>query len=43
MEVTRQLLTERLSKQGLARIQLTFCWQGFRLRLGSGQRVDPRD
>ncbi|MBJ6109476.1 phage integrase SAM-like domain-containing protein [Hymenobacter sp. BT523] len=43
MEVTRQLLTERASKKGLARIQLTFCWAGQRLRLSSGQRVDPKD
>jgi integrase len=43
MEVTRQLLTERASKQGLARIQLTFCWAGQRLRLSSGQKVAPTD
>jgi hypothetical protein len=43
MEVTRQLLTERVSKKGLARIQLTFCWEGQRLRLSSGQKCDPKD
>ncbi|WP_201979273.1 tyrosine-type recombinase/integrase [Hymenobacter rubidus] len=43
MEVTRQLLTERASKKGLARIQLTFCWAGQRLRLSSGQKVAPKD
>ncbi|MDO7853194.1 tyrosine-type recombinase/integrase [Hymenobacter convexus] len=43
MEVTRQLLAERASKKGLARIQLTFCWAGQRLRLSSGQKVAPRD
>jgi len=43
MEVTRQLLTERVGKKGLARIQLTFCWAGQRLRLSSGQKVQPKD
>lgn len=43
MEVTRQLLAERASKKGLARIQLTFCWDGHRLRLSSGQKVLPAD
>lgn len=43
MEVTRQLLTERAGKKGLARIQLTFCWAGQRLRLSSGQKVHPKD
>jgi integrase len=43
MDVTRQLLTERAGKTGLARIQLTFCWAGQRLRLGSGQKCDPKD
>jgi integrase len=43
MEVTRQLLTERAGKKGLARIQLTFCWAGQRLRLSSGQKVAPKD
>jgi hypothetical protein len=33
MEVTRRLLTERAGKTGLCRIQLTFCWDGQRLRL----------
>ena len=36
MEVTRQLLTERAGKKGLCRIQLTFCWDGQRLRLSAG-------
>lgn len=43
MEVTRQLLTERAGKKGLARIQLTFCWSGQRLRLSSGQKCLPKD
>jgi hypothetical protein len=43
MEVTRQLLTERASKKGLARIQLTFCWANQRLRLSSGQKCAPKD
>ncbi|MVN77711.1 hypothetical protein GO988_15365 [Hymenobacter sp. HMF4947] len=43
MEVTRQLLTERVSKKGLARIQLTFCWDNLRLRLASGQKCLPKD
>ncbi|WP_210516458.1 hypothetical protein [Hymenobacter terricola] len=43
MEVTRQLLAERAGKKGLARIQLTFCWDGQRLRLSSGQKVQPQD
>ena len=32
MDVTRQLLTERTSKRGLARISLTFRWSGQRPR-----------
>ncbi|MGI4759574.1 MAG: hypothetical protein ACRYF0_02620 [Janthinobacterium lividum] len=43
MEVTRQLLTERAGKSGLARIQLTLCWAGQRLRLGTGQKCHPKD
>ena len=43
MEVTRQLLAERAGKKGLARIQLTFCWAGQRLRLSSGQKCLPKD
>ena len=43
MEVTRQLLTERAGKHGLARIQLTCCWAGQRLRLGTGQKAAPAD
>ncbi len=43
MEVTRQLLTERAGKTGLARVQLTFCWDSQRLRLGSGQKCHPKD
>ena len=43
MEVTRQLLTERAGKTGLSRIQLTFCWDSQRLRLGSGQKCHPKD
>ena len=43
MEVTRQLLLERAGKTGLCRIQLTFCWDSQRLRLGSGQKCHPKD
>jgi integrase len=43
MEVTRQLLAGRAGKGGLARIQLTFCWAGLRLRLSSGQKCRPQD
>lgn len=43
MEVTRQLLTERAGRMGLARIQMTFCWDSQRLRLGSGQKCLPKD
>jgi len=39
MEVTRQ---DRLSKKGLAPIQLTFCWDGKRLRRGSGENCLPK-
>ena len=42
MEVTRQLLTERASKQDRARIQFTFCRVGQHLRLSSGQKVAPK-
>ena len=43
MEVTRQLLTNRADKKGRARIQITFCWAGQRLRLSSGQKCRPQD
>jgi integrase len=43
MEVTRQLRRERVDKKGLAPIQLTFCWDGQRLRLPSGQKCLPKD
>jgi integrase len=43
MEVTRQLRLNQLTKSGLAQIQLTYCWGSQRLRLGSGQRCDPKD
>lgn len=43
MEVTRQLRLNQLTKTGLAQIQLTYCWGSHRLRLGSGQRCDPKD
>jgi integrase len=42
MEVTRQLRLDALNKHGLAPIQLTLCWAGHRLRLGSGQRCLPK-
>jgi hypothetical protein len=42
MEVTRQLRLDLLSKKGLAPIQLTFCWDGQRLRRGSGEKCDPK-
>ncbi|MGI4835069.1 MAG: phage integrase SAM-like domain-containing protein [Janthinobacterium lividum] len=43
MEVTRQLLTERASRTGQSRIQLTFCWDSQRLRLSSGQKCFAAD
>lgn len=43
MEITRQLRRERVDKKGLAPIQLTFCWDGQRLRLPSGQNCLPKD
>ncbi|MDO7852298.1 phage integrase SAM-like domain-containing protein [Hymenobacter convexus] len=42
MEITRQLRLDALTKKGLAPIQLTFCWDGLRLRRGSGEKCDPR-
>ncbi|MBO2007591.1 phage integrase SAM-like domain-containing protein [Hymenobacter negativus] len=42
MEVTRQLRLDLLSKKGLAPIQLTFCWEGQRLRRGSGEKCEPK-
>ncbi|MBF9239505.1 phage integrase SAM-like domain-containing protein [Hymenobacter sp. BT683] len=42
MEVTRQLRLDALTKKGLAPIQLTFCWDRLRLRLGSGETCDPK-
>jgi len=42
MEVTRQLRLDALTKKGLAPIQLTFCWERQRLRLGSGEKSDPK-
>ena len=42
MEVTRQLRLDHLTKKGLAPIQLTFCWEGLRLRKGSGEKCEPR-
>ena len=42
MEVTRQLRQDLLSKKGLAPIQLTFCWDGVRLRRGSGEKCNPK-
>ena len=44
MEVTRELRTERVSKKkGTAPIQLSFCWDGLRLRLSSGESCRPAD
>lgn len=42
MEVTRQLRLDLLTKKGFAPIQLTFCWDGQRLRKGSGEKCEPR-
>ena len=42
MEVTRQLRLDLLTKKGFAPIQLTFCWNGNRLRKGSGEKCEPR-
>ena len=41
MEVTRELRKEKLTKKGLAPIQLTFYWEGKRLRLASGEKCQP--
>ncbi|QNE39511.1 hypothetical protein F1C16_08065 [Hymenobacter sp. NBH84] len=41
MEVTRELQKDKLNKKGLAPIQLTFYWEGKRLRLASGERYQP--
>jgi len=43
MEVTRQLRLDQLTKSGLAQIQITCCWDGERLRFGSGQKCLPTD
>ena len=42
METTRQLRLDLLTKKGLAPIQLTFCWDGQRLRRGTGEKCDPK-
>ncbi len=42
MEITRQLRHDLLTRKGLAPIQLTFCWNGLRLRKGSGEKCEPR-
>lgn len=42
MEITRQLRLDLLTKKGLAPIQLTFCWDGLRLRRGTGEKCDPK-
>ena len=42
MEITRQLRLDLLTKKGFAPIQLTFCWDGQRLRKGSGEKCEPR-
>jgi integrase len=43
MEVTRQLRLDALNKLGLAPIQLTLCWAGHRLRMGTKQRCLPKN
>ncbi|MCA8830571.1 phage integrase SAM-like domain-containing protein [Hymenobacter pini] len=43
MEVTYQLRTTAVNKKGLAPIQITFCWDSNRLRLGSGEKCRPAD
>jgi hypothetical protein len=43
MEVTRTLRVDRLAKNGLAQIHLTFCWDNLRLRMTSKQRCAPKD
>lgn len=42
MEVTCQLRLNQLTKSGQAQIQLTYCWDGQRLRVGSGQKCLPK-
>jgi len=41
MEITRQLRKDKLNKKGFAPIQVTICWEGHRIRVGSGERVRP--
>ncbi|MBO0360641.1 tyrosine-type recombinase/integrase [Hymenobacter sp. BT186] len=41
MDITRQLRRSALNKRGLAPIQMTICWAGHRLRIGSGEVVRP--
>ena len=42
MEITRQLRLNLLTNKGFAPIQLTFCWNGQRLRRGTGEKCDPK-
>ncbi|WP_400194090.1 hypothetical protein [Hymenobacter sp. B81] len=43
MEVSCQLRKDQVSKKGTALIQLTFCWEGRRLRISSGEKCRPKD
>jgi hypothetical protein len=42
MEVTRQLRLDKLTKSGYAPILITVCWNRQRLRVFSGERVQPK-
>jgi hypothetical protein len=41
MEVICQLRLGQLTKSGQAQIQLTYCWDGQRLRVGAGKSACP--
>ncbi|RPD44647.1 hypothetical protein DNI29_21195 [Hymenobacter sediminis] len=43
MEVTCQLRATAINKKGLAPIQITFCWDANRIRLGSKVSCRPAD
>jgi integrase len=42
MEVTCQLRLGQLTKSGQAQIQITYCWDGQRLRVGAGEKCLPK-
>lgn len=42
MEITRQLRLDKLTKKGYAPVHLTVCWAGHRLRVSTGEQVQPK-